>query len=70
MLIGEGGAGMLGVDGLGQSLRAVQVAIGDGDLGALLDQHPRHGLPQTARRPGDQGGLAGDAARTRGRHST
>ncbi|MNY57671.1 hypothetical protein D3C86_1939090 [compost metagenome] len=61
---------MIGVDGLGQRLGAIQVAVGDGDLGALPNQHPRHGLTQTARRPGDQGGLAGDAARTRGAHST
>src|SRR5690606_9311425 len=58
---GEGGAGVVGADLLGQGPDAVQIDVGEGDPGPLSGQHPRHRLAQPAGGAGDQGGLAGDA---------
>src|SRR5690606_33801519 len=67
VLIGEGRAGVVGVDRLGQGADAVQVQIAERDPGALADQHPGHGLAQPPAGAGDQGRLARDAP---ARHST
>lgn len=60
MLEGEGRAGDLGVDRVGQCLNALQIDVGDGDLRALARQHPGHGFAQPAGRAGDEGLFARD----------
>src|SRR5690606_18211980 len=70
VLIGEGHAGVVGVDRLGQGAGPVQVNVAEGDLRPFADQHPRHRLAQPAGGAGDQGRLARDASVTGGHYST